>query len=230
MTVKHFFYGLIISFAVPWLLVVAIPFESMRSLESVEFSEDKDERTGPYIPSHGGRMSNGSLIYAAENCASCHSQVIRPTYAGNDLFREGWAGASKDSRRESNAFDYPGEVNAAGNAFAHIGESRNGPDLSNVGYRYDGEEGYKDLLVRLYNPRLIDGNHKSTCQPNPALFKTEDDKGQVNHRDTLNVPTKEGKKVVPRDTALTLANYILSLRRDDQVPDSMNYNPRKGKK
>lgn len=230
MTVKHFFYGLILSFGLPWLLVVAIPFESMRSLEAVEFSEDKDERSGPYIPARGGRMGNGSVVYASENCASCHSQVIRPTYAGNDLFREGWAGADKDSRRESNAFDYPGELNGAGKSFAHIGETRNGPDLSNVGYRYSGEEGYKQLLVHLFNPRLVEGNYKSTCQSNPALFTSIDDKGQGGHRDALDVPSKKGEKIIPKDAALTLANYLQSLKRDDKVPDSMNYNPRKGKK
>jgi len=230
MTVKHFFYGLIFSFALPWLLVVAIPFETMRSLDAVEFNQERDERSGAYAPARSGRMSNGSIVYAAENCASCHSQVIRPTYAGNDLFREGWAGASKDSRRESNAYDYPGELNGEGKAYAHIGEGRNGPDLSNVGYRYEGEEGYQRLLVRLFNPRSVQGNHESTCQSNPALFKSVDDKGQPDHRDALKVPTEEGKKILPKDRAFVLVNYLQSLKRDDQVPDSMNYNPRKGKK
>ncbi len=137
MTVKTFFYGLIASFGLPWLIMLAVPFGTMRSLESPRFDEVNDESTALYAPTRGGRTENGSLIYAQEGCAMCHSQVTRPSYAGNDVFREGQGGTKKnpergDTRRITNAWDF-----SNGEKRAHIGESRIGPDLGNFGNRLD---------------------------------------------------------------------------------------------
>jgi len=136
MTVKTFFYGLIASFGFPWLVMLVIPFANMRSLESPQYDEVNDERSDLYIAKRGGRSENGSLVYAQEGCAMCHSQVTRPTYAGNDVFREGQGGFKKDAergdtRRITNAWDYSGEYRA------HVGESRIGPDLGNFGNRLE---------------------------------------------------------------------------------------------
>lgn len=136
MTVKTFFYGLIASFGLPWLIMLAVPFGTMRSLEAPQYDEVDDERADLYMPTHSGRTGNGSLIYAQEGCAMCHSQVTRPTYAGQDVFREGQGGFKSDpergdTRRITNAWDFQGEDRA------HIGESRIGPDLSNFGNRLD---------------------------------------------------------------------------------------------
>jgi|GEM_PF-153507 len=134
MTVKTFFYGLIASFGLPWLIMLAIPFGTMRSMEAPSYDEVNDERTDLYQPKYSGRTGNGSLIYAQEGCAMCHSQVTRPSYAGMDVFREGQGGTKKDpdrgdTRRITNAWDFVGEDRA------HIGESRIGPDLGNFGNR-----------------------------------------------------------------------------------------------
>lgn len=136
MTVKTFFYGLIASFGLPWLIILVIPFSTMRSLESPRFDEVNDESTAIYHPTRGGRITNGSLIYGQEGCAMCHSQLTRPSYAGNDVFREGQGGTKKDpdrgdTRRITNAWDFIGEERA------HIGETRIGPDLGNFGNRLD---------------------------------------------------------------------------------------------
>jgi cytochrome c oxidase cbb3-type subunit 2 len=139
MTVKTFFFGLSASFGLPWLIMLVIPFGTMRSMEAPRYDEVDDERTDLYQPKRSGRIKNGSLVYAQEGCAMCHSQVTRPSYAGQDVFREGQGGFRShpdrgDTRRITNAWDFASE------ARAHIGESRIGPDLGNFGNRLDALE------------------------------------------------------------------------------------------
>lgn len=134
MTVKTFFYGLIASFGIPWLMILVIPFGTMRSMEAPRYDEVNDERTDLYQPKRSGRTENGSLVYAQEGCAMCHTQVTRPSYAGQDVFREGHGGMKNDpdrgnTSRITNPWDFPGEKRA------HIGETRIGPDLGNFGTR-----------------------------------------------------------------------------------------------
>ncbi len=134
MTVKTFFYGLIASFAIPWLVILVIPFATMRNMEAPKYDEVNDERTDFYQPKRSGRVENGSQVYAQEGCAMCHSQVTRPSYAGQDVFRDGHGGRKNDpdkgdTRRITNPWDFAGEYRA------HIGESRIGTDLGNFGNR-----------------------------------------------------------------------------------------------
>jgi cytochrome c oxidase cbb3-type subunit 2 len=134
MTVKTFFYGLIASFGLPWLIMLVVPFSTMRTMEAPRYDEVNDERDDLFNPKHSGRTGNGSLIYGQEGCAMCHSQLVRPSYAGQDVFREGQGGTKDhpdrgDTRRITNAWDFAGEERA------HTGESRIGPDLANFGNR-----------------------------------------------------------------------------------------------
>ena len=136
MTFQKFILGLVASFGLPWLLLIVVPFAKMKSPEVISFDEAKDDKVGTYAPSRSGRIANGSEVYGANGCYVCHTQVIRPTYAGSEIWRDDWAGQKKnaddkDTRRESNVFDYQGE------SIAHIGLTRVGPDLSNVGYRLE---------------------------------------------------------------------------------------------
>jgi hypothetical protein len=144
MSFRQFAFGLTASFGIAWLAIVIVPFFIMRQVKPVAFDETADGQEGIYHPQRAGRVVNGAEVYAANGCYHCHSQLIRPTYAGNDLGRPDWAGLKADeergdTRRESNVFDYQGEK------FAQIGLSRLGPDLSNVGRRveklYVGEGG-----------------------------------------------------------------------------------------
>lgn len=136
MTVKTFFYGLIASFGLPWLIMLAVPFGDMRSMPAPQYDEVNDERTDVYDATRAGRTENGSLVYAQEGCVMCHTQVTRPSYAGQDVFREGQGGTKSDpdrgdTRRITNAWDFTGEYRA------NIGESRIGPDLGNFGNRLE---------------------------------------------------------------------------------------------
>ena len=228
MTFRSFAFGLTASFGLAWLAVVIVPFFLMRTPKPVAFDEVADGKEGIYHPKRAGRVINGAEVYSANGCYHCHTQLIRPTYAGNDLGRPDWAGlkgdeARGDTRRESNVFDYQGE------SFAQIGLNRLGPDLSNLGRRVEAIYA-KDadpeawLLMHLYDPRANPNRPTSTCPSVRFLFEERDVIGQV-PADALPVEAPEGKVVVPTHEALALTQYLLSLKRDDVVPASMNHAP-----
>lgn len=248
MTVKNFFIGLVATFAIPWLVVIAIPYSQMRTIEPVELDEINDGKTGEYAPKRQGFIGAGAAIYAAEGCATCHTQVARPTYAGNDVFQESLAGVKNDpergdTRRESTIWDY------SGTDYAWIGETRIGPDLSNYGRRVELRTSLKNeklakskgvevsvlknaqlfspesyVLTHLFNPRLDPEAFWSTCPTNKHLFNKVNKYGPGTR---LAVPVQnkddEGSMIVPTGEAIQLASYLLSLKSDDEVPFSMNY-------
>lgn len=269
MTVKTFFYGLSASFAIPWLVMLAIPFSTMRSMEDTRYDEINDERTDFYQAKRSGRVENGSRVYAQEGCAMCHSQVTRPTYAGKDVFREGHGGFKNDpdrgnTSRITNAQDFGGEYRA------HIGESRIGPDLGNFGRRLEelekseniktaeamgiklekedkstmtkqeiidaiGNKAFnKELYVykHLYYPREEGFTDKgqenawSVCQANPQFFKKIGNFGQ-GAKDAVAV--KDGSQLVPSDDCRALVSYLISLKKDGEVPYAMQYSKEKKK-
>ena len=235
MTFLKFTLGIVATFGLPWLMLIVIPFGQMRDLEPVAFDEEKDGKTGLYEVNRAGRFAYGSEIYGANGCYVCHTQVIRPTYAGTEIWRDDWAGQKKnaddqDTRRESNVYDYQFEK------VAHIGLTRVGPDLSNVGYRLEkkaaelGIDAEEYIYRRLLEPRSFIGNHWSTCPSQPQLFRKADQYGQSD--EFLKVLVKEAdnageadeyKVVKPAQSAKALASYLLSLKKDNQVPSAMNY-------
>jgi len=240
MTFKGFIIGLILSFGFPWVIAIVLPFSSMRSLEPVSFAGlEEDGGEGVYQPKRDGRISEGSEVYGQEGCYYCHTQLIRPTYAGTDVWRSDWAGLSKtannpDTRRETLAYDFQDEK------VAHTGISRVGPDLSNFGRRIsvaltaDGLTGEQWILQHLYNPRENKGyrpddqdlHSKSVCPSKPGLFNEVD--AMQARSGSLNVEAPEGKAIIPTDRALALASYLLSLKKDtlnQPIPKALNYSP-----
>lgn len=258
MTVKTFFLGLAASFALPWLVVIAVPYAKMSSLEPIAYDEQADGKTGLYQHQTNGRIQNGSLVYGAEGCAMCHSQLARPSYAGNDVFRDGLGGLKADpnrgdTRRESNVWDYSGEK------YAWIGESRMGPDLGNYGSRIEALVAQKNedlakakgvkvdelsaaervnpeilVMMHLYNPRLDPDKDWSTCPSNPHMFEKKKQLGQAS---SVSLPVEftscddscgADVELFPKSNARAITSYLLSLKRDNEVPYSINY--RQGKK
>jgi cytochrome c oxidase cbb3-type subunit II len=225
MSLRNFILGLSCSFGLAWLMVVVVPYFKMRNLEPVPMGE-AGEDAGVFHPKRTGRIANGAQIYAANGCYHCHTQVVRPTYAGNDLYRSDTGGLANDedrgdTRRESNAWDYEGE------RFAQIGLTRLGPDLSNLGRRV--ESGYaRDydpetwLLIHRYNPRLFPDRRKSTCPPMRFLFDERTVQGQRS-ADALPIETDEGKEIVPTTEAKALVSYLLSLKKYQPVPPALNF-------
>ena len=80
MSLRTFILGLIASFGIAWLLVLVVPFVSMRSVPAVPLDAKADGKAGIYFPKRAGRTVNGALVYAANGCNQCHSQLVRPTY------------------------------------------------------------------------------------------------------------------------------------------------------
>lgn len=232
MSLRNFIILLAITFGVAWYAVVIVPYFKMRNLQPIGTAvvEEGMGTSGVFYPKRAGRVANGAEVYAQNGCYECHTQLIRPTYAGNDLFRPDWAGQEdngdgKDTRRETNAFDFYGEK------YAQIGAARIGPDLSNVGLRVEkiyAKDGDPKawLYAHLYNPRDFPQLWKSTCPPLPFLFTTKEIEGQKSDR-ALNVPTEPGMEVIPTDDAEALVSYLLSLKKDQEVPDALNFAPAK---
>ncbi len=230
MNLRTFIPGLAVTFGIAWLLMVVVPFFKMRNLEPIPF-EESDATGKVFNPKRAGRVNDGAQVYAENGCYLCHTQVIRPTYAGNDMFFTDWAGLASDedrgdTRRETNAFDFSGET------FAQIGLTRLGPDLSNIGRRVEakrvakGESAEAWLYARLYNPRNNPKLWQSTCPPHPFLFEKRKVTGQGS-AEALDVETCEGYEIVPGSDARALVSYLMSLKKDQDVPPALEFSARK---
>jgi len=225
MSLRTFILGLIVSFGLAWLLLLVVPFASMKSVPAVPFDEEADGKTGIYNPKRAGRTANGALVYAANGCNQCHSQLVRPTYAGSEMLREDWGGLAGDpdrgdTRRETNVFDFEGED------FAFLGQARIGPDLSNLGRRLEAELGDGDpapeqwLYMHLYDPRADARRASSMCPSFRFLF---DEVPVIGARrdDALPVQGEPGFQWLPSADAKALVSYLLNLRKDHSQPASM---------
>ena len=232
MSLRTFILGLSTSFGIAWLAIIVVPFIKMRNLAPIQLSEATDGTTGIFFPKRTGRVADGAKVYGENGCYLCHTQVIRPTYAGNDLYRPDWGGLKADpdrgdTRRETNAYDFFGEK------FAQIGVSRMGPDLSNLGRRAEsnyaaGADPEKWLYAHLYNPRAEPTRWKSTCPSFRFLFTRQSIKGAANN-DALPFGREEGTELVPSSDAKALVSYLLSLKKDQKVPAVLDFAPAKKK-
>ncbi len=230
MSFRTFFLSLSATFGVAWLAIVIVPYFTMRSLAPLEMGDDAEGTNAVFIPKRAGRIADGSEVYAENGCYQCHTQLVRPTYAGNDMFRPDWGGLASDedrgdTRRETNAFDFAGE------AYAPIGISRIGPDLSNLGLRvskvYAPEEGVSPetwLYRHLYNPRWKPLRRLSTCPSFRFLFEDRKAAGNA-YEDSLPFAAEDGAEIVPGPDARALVSYLLSLKKDQPVPASLDFAP-----
>lgn len=229
MKFRSFLLSLSISFGLALLAIVVLPYFKMRSMEPIPM-DMTDAESEIFIPKRAGRIADGAAVYAENGCYLCHTQLIRPTYAGNDLFRPDWAGLAADedrgdTRRETNAFDFQGEK------YAQIGISRMGPDLSNLGRRVDAvyapEEGISSeawLYRHLYNPRWKPLRRLSTC-PSFRFMFSEANRSGISSFNLIPEEMSHGKDLTPNSDAKALVSYLLSLKKDQAVPDSLNFAP-----
>jgi len=232
MSLRTFILGLSASFGIAWLTIIIVPFIKMRNMAPIELNEATDGATGIFYPKRTGRIANGAMIYAENGCYLCHTQLVRPTYAGNDLYRPDWGGLKADpdrgdTRRETNAYDFAGEK------FAQIGVSRMGPDLSNIGRRVEadyaaGGNPEKWLYEHLYNPRAEPKRRKSTCPSYRYMFTTSPIQGNPSN-DAVAIVDRGKKEILPDEDAKALVSYLLSLKKDQAVPAVLNFAPPKNK-
>ena len=228
MSLRHFIFGLFASFGIAWLAIIVIPFFKMRNREPIPLTEEPGSEI--FFPKRAGRVADGAQVYAENGCYLCHTQVIRPTYAGNDLYRPDWGGLKSDpdrgdTRRETNADDFFGE------SFAQIGVMRMGPDLSNLGrrveslYAKDGDAA-QWLYEYIYNPRNDSDRRHSACPSFRFLFDEREVKGNPS-ADALPFAGRDNIEVVPSSDAKALVSYLLSLKKDQPVPPALDFAPDK---
>ncbi len=186
-----------LSFALPWLLLVVLPYVGQSKVAPVAYGEGEEVEGGVVAyPDRNlqrvGASDYGRKVYAAEGCAYCHTQVIRPTYAGADRWRLGWGGREGeqgDFARETQPGDFANE------AVAPLGYQRIGQDLSNVGYRITtAEEMHRHLFA-------------------PKSFNAESGMPAFKH-------LYDGSADRPKSQAIALVDYLLSLKKDQPLPKS----------
>jgi len=236
MTLKTFLIGMLASFGLAWMCMIAIPVAKMGALPPVKMNAEED--AAYYQRNTSGRILNGAEIYAANGCYTCHSQLIRPTYLGHQIWRKDIAGvvnADGDTRRETHYDDYAGEK------YAQIGLMRMGPDLSNFGYRAEtygkqlGVSAEQWIVSHLYNPRnsglrLGKQGEKldmtwSNCPSQRQMFEKKKLNGQGADL-ALEVDEDARTQIVPGEEARVLASYLISLKRDSKMPESMDHSPK----
>lgn len=236
MTLKTFLIGMIASFGIAWMCMIAIPVAKMASPPPVKMSSGED--ADYYERKTSGRILNGAEVYAANGCYACHSQLIRPAYLGSQILAKDIAGvnnADGDTRRETHYDDYSGE------RYALIGLTRMGPDLSNFGHRaeaYAAKTGMTPeqwVIAHLFNPRngaLKPGAEGgatdmswSNCPPQRHMFEKKDLSGQGIAL-APEIDREAMTQTVPQQDARVLASYLLSLKRDSALPESMDHAPK----
>lgn len=191
---KRLLLGILLATAAGWLLFVWLPLKKL----------------GPVDPAGVpfGRAAVGGEIYAANGCASCHTQVVRPANLGSDIAR-GWGA------RRTIPSGYREEH------IVPLGVLRLGPDLADVGERRTDARWYYRLL---YDPRTI---YPGSLMPSyrylyarvPLLGTPLPDALPLSGRDA----PPPGFQVVPKPEARALVAYLLSLKR--VPPAAMDQTP-----
>jgi len=127
------FLGLFGTFAFSWLGLTVIPNIQIGALNP----QMDEEGTDIYPMPKSGMAERGRRVYAANGCAYCHSQQLRPGYISADLDRVRDAGPSprpkwgdRRSAPRDYLFDRP----------LQIGQERMGPDLAGMGKAAPSEE------------------------------------------------------------------------------------------
>ncbi len=253
-SLKSFVFILGACIGVPTYIMAIRPYAKERERQPVPYQAEPDPKnpsapakdpetakTLYYPQSYAGDNKRGELVYAREGCAQCHTQIIRPDYAGNDQIKR-FSGREQEFKkdvptpvRQTHPWDYMHED------FAMFGQRRIGPDLSNAGYRFSDKEGKPDpakvanLYQHLYAPRSIQGRKWSNSPSFKHLFQIKEKESDEGRGDALKLKIgddldaderddllpEEGFEIVPTEEAKALAGYILGLKRDYPIPSSI---------
>lgn len=152
----------------------------------------KQEETAYPITATDISVARGRLIYVAEGCGYCHSQLVRPALIDTPY------------GRPSRATDYAGATPPL------VGTQRNGPDLSAVGER---QTSHVWNLYHLFNPRSV--VPASIMPAYPWYFDVVDKADAPAGALTLVLDEpflREGTVALPKAEALDLVAYLLSVK------------------
>ncbi|MDA1272639.1 MAG: cbb3-type cytochrome c oxidase subunit II [Verrucomicrobia bacterium] len=144
-----------------------------------------------------GLAQRGAEVYRANGCGYCHTQQVRPRGYGSD-FERGWG--LRMSVAQDFLFEQP----------AMLGQLRIGPDLANVGMRWNDPQWH---YRHLYNPKST--VEKSTMPQFPFLFEMRVIQGDRSPEAldlTGELAPPKGYEVIPKQEARALAAYLISLQ------------------
>jgi cytochrome c oxidase cbb3-type subunit II len=210
-SLKSFFIVLVILFGIPWLALVVGPWFSFYKLDRVAY-EASDSAPDTYYPPLRPGVVLGAQVYGSNGCSYCHTQMIRPTYVGVDVWRPGWAGREDPKlARETLPRDYLGEK------YAYLGQARIGPDLSNVGNRIKEASWH---YGHLYNPRAEKPGSVMPAFRN--LFEKREVIG-IGSQEAVATEEKDGVRyeLVPSNEAKALVLYLLTMKKDHKLPGKL---------
>ena len=117
------FLGIFGTFAFSWVGLTLVPNWQIGHLNP----QSDEEGTDFYPQPQSGMFERGARVYVANGCVYCHSEQVRPDYAGADIER-GWG------NRRSAPRDYIFERQVL------LGKMRMGQDLANIGARVPAEQ------------------------------------------------------------------------------------------
>jgi len=117
------FLGIFGTFAFSWVGLTVIPNWQIGHLNP----QSDEEGTDIYPQPQSGMFERGAHVYAANGCMYCHSQQVRPEYAGADIER-GW-GYRRSAPRDY-IFERP----------VFLAKMRMGQDIANIGARAQAEQ------------------------------------------------------------------------------------------
>ena len=201
---RTFFALLLGAFLFTWVGLVVFPWLELGHLPPIQ-----DEGSTDITPwDASGAAHAGEHVYAADGCAYCHTQQVRPASSGADIIR-GWGTAKDENGKDVTRRSYPRDYIWQGQVF--LGNSRNGADLSNVAERFPDAAG---LYRYLYDPYTL--NPHSSMPAFRFLFVTRKISGEPS-QDALVLPAADappaGYEIVPTAQAKSLVAYLLSLKK-----------------
>jgi cbb3-type cytochrome oxidase cytochrome c subunit len=117
------FLGIFGTFAFSWVGLTVIPNWQIGHLNP----QSDEEGTDTYPQPQSGMFERGAHVYAANGCIYCHSQQVRPEYAGADIER-GWG--NRRSAPRDYMFERP----------VFLAKMRMGQDIANIGAHAPAEQ------------------------------------------------------------------------------------------
>ncbi len=177
-----------------WLGIVVYSYLQLGHLKSLSTSD------GLFPLQYSGQAILGAQVYAANGCMTCHTQQVRQVDLTRADIERQWG------KRPSVPLDYLRDRTA------FLGNTRLGPDLSNVGLRLANAQWH---YQHLYEPNIITPD--SIMPSFRYLFRMQKIQGETSAQAVcLKGPhaPPPGYEVVPTEEARNLVAYLLSLKHD----------------
>ena len=193
------FVGLFAAIGLSWAGIVLGSYAQLGAL--APYYDDSEAQTFPQrLPGIGAK---GQLVYRDLNSASCHTQQVRRPDFGSDQAR-GWG------ERQSVARDYIYQP------WVQLGQSRIGPDLTNLQSRKPSAPDEEDLMEMLYAGQGAMPAYR-------FLFRDRLIVGQASdHALALTgaLRPRPGHEIVPTSRAIALVAYLQSLNTTYDYPEA----------